>query len=396
MADPTDTMDTISLNDPEQTHHISIKIEEIIKGSVVKYRIVTRTNLPYFRSEESTVIRRFSDFLGLRDKLAQKHMVEGIVVPPAPDKFAIATLQTKITKEEDDDFLERRKCACERYLNRIARHPVLRTDPDFRDFLELQAELPRSTSTSALSKESVKRFFGQFAESVTKMGYRVDESDRWFDEKALQLDNLDIQLKKLHTSIGSLIHHRKQLSATTGSFARCIAILGNVEEYTPLSFDLSKLANTKEKIEQLYAEQVDNDFYLLSEMLQDYICLIAAIREVFQQRAKVFQNWQHAQQTLARKREQKQRTDLVPGKSEKLNQDIAEYEARVQRGQEEFEKMSKNIKKDVEKFELDRIKEFQANMMKYIENLLEGQRKLIEYWEGFSPSSQDAAEANVA
>lgn len=395
-------MDTIPLDTKEPDHYITIRIFDVNKvgeksiNSYVKYTIETKTNLPYFRSETSTVDRRFSDFLGLREKLAQKHMVEGLLVPPAPEKNAMANLQTKMTKEEDitshNEFLERRKCALERFLNRIAQHPVLRTDPDFRDFLELQTELPRSTSTSALSKEAVKRLLGHMTESVSKMGYKVDETDKWFGDKALQLNNLDTQLKKLHTSVGALIHHRKLLTSTTGSFARSVAILGNVEEYTPLSFDLSKLATTKEKIEHLYADQVNNDFYLVSELLHDYISFIAAIREVFQHRIKIFQNLQQAQQTLARKREQKQRNDLMAGKGDKLNQDIAEYEARVQRGQEEFEKISKNIKKDVEKFELDRVKEFQANMMKYLDTLLEGQKKLVEYWEGFLPSSHAETE----
>lgn len=398
----TQTMDTIPLDEEEPEHYITIKIYDVIKvgeksiNSYVKYAIETRTNLPYFRSEMSTVERRFSDFLGLREKLAQKHMVDGLIVPPAPEKNAMATFQAKITKEEDvasnNEFLERRKCALERFLNRIAQHPVLRTDPDFRDFLELQAELPRSTSTSALSREGMKRLIGQVTESVAKMSYRMDETDKWFEDKALQLDNLDTQLRKLHTSVGALIHHRRLLHVTTGNFARSVAILGNVEEYTPLSFDLSTLATTEEKIEHIYAEQVNNDLYLISELLHDYINFITAIREVFQNRVKVYQNWQQAQQTLARKREQKQRNDLMAGKSDKLSQDIAEYEARVQRGQEDFEKIGKNIKKDVEKFELDRVKEFQANMMKYLETLLESQKKLVDCWESFMPSSHAEAE----
>ena len=34
------------------------------------------------------------------------------------------------------EFLERRRAALERYLNRTAAHPTLRADPDFREFLE--------------------------------------------------------------------------------------------------------------------------------------------------------------------------------------------------------------------------------------------------------------------
>ena len=45
------------------------------------------------------------------------------------------------------EFIERRRAALERFLNRTAAHPVLRMDPDFRDFLETD-ELPRATETS--------------------------------------------------------------------------------------------------------------------------------------------------------------------------------------------------------------------------------------------------------
>lgn len=34
------------------------------------------------------------------------------------------------------EFIERRRAALERYLNRTAAHPVLSIDPDFREFLE--------------------------------------------------------------------------------------------------------------------------------------------------------------------------------------------------------------------------------------------------------------------
>ena len=49
----------------------------------------------------------------------------------------------KFSKSEDSNaiFLERRKAALQRYLSRIAKHPVLRKDADFIDFLENPAEV---------------------------------------------------------------------------------------------------------------------------------------------------------------------------------------------------------------------------------------------------------------
>lgn len=40
-------------------------------------------------------------------------------------------------------------------------------------------------------------------------------------------------------------------------------MLGNCEEHTSLSCALSQLAETEEKIEQLYGEQANNDFLYL-------------------------------------------------------------------------------------------------------------------------------------
>ena len=46
--------------------------------------------------------------------------------------------------------IERRRAALERFVNRTAAHPILRTDPDFREFLEQEADLPKSNQTSTL------------------------------------------------------------------------------------------------------------------------------------------------------------------------------------------------------------------------------------------------------
>ncbi len=45
-------------------------------------------------------------------------------------------------------FLERRRSELERYLRRVAAHPALRADPDFRDFLEQPAELPKANEVT--------------------------------------------------------------------------------------------------------------------------------------------------------------------------------------------------------------------------------------------------------
>lgn len=164
---------------------ISIKIDEPHKigdgiGSYMVYSINTKTTLPYFRKQSLTVSRRFSDFLGLHEKLLEKHSHLGRIVPPPPAKNAVGTAKIKISKDDNatsSEFLEKRRASLERYLQRNAEHPIICADPDFREFLELDTELPRSTSTSALSGAGVKRLFSYVGDTVNKITFRMDELD---------------------------------------------------------------------------------------------------------------------------------------------------------------------------------------------------------------------------
>lgn len=49
------------------------------------------------------------------------------------------------------------------------------------------------------------------------------------------------------------------------------------------------------------------------------------------------------------------------------------------------------IKQEVERFELARIKDFKANIIKYMESLLDTQQQLINYWEAFLPEAKAIA-----
>lgn len=65
-----------------------------------------------------------------------------------------------------------------RYINRVAAHPDLQTDPAFVDFLEVEGDLPKATSTSALSSAGVMRLFNRVGDSIVKSAIRVDETDQ--------------------------------------------------------------------------------------------------------------------------------------------------------------------------------------------------------------------------
>jgi len=63
-------------------------------------------------------------------------------------------------------------------------------------------------------------------------------------------------------------------------------------------------------------------------------------------------------------------------------------ESKVEKAKEDFENISQNIKQEFDRFELNRIRDFKQNFIRYMESLLETQESLVECWEVFLPESK--------
>lgn len=75
----------------EDTFEMEITVTDPMKigegmGAYIAYNVATKTTMPSFKSPETSVKRRFSDFLGLSQRITEKHMQKGHIVPPAPEK----------------------------------------------------------------------------------------------------------------------------------------------------------------------------------------------------------------------------------------------------------------------------------------------------------------------
>ncbi|KAM8885163.1 sorting nexin-2 isoform 2-T2 [Spinachia spinachia] len=373
----------ISVSDPE-------KVGDGM-NAYMAYKVSIKTSMSLFKSHEFSVKRRFSDFLGLHSKLASKYLHVGYVVPPAPEKSIVGMTKVKVGKEDQssNDFVEKRRSSLERYLMRTVKHPVLLKDPDVLQFLE-SSELPRAVSTQALSSAGLLRMVNKAAEAVNKMTIKMNESDAWFEEKQQHLDHLDVQLRKLHGSVESLVCHRKELSGTTALFAKSAAMLGNSEDHTALSRALSQLAEVEEKMEQLHHDQANGDFYLLSELLGDYVRLLGAVKAVFDHRMRTWQKLQDSQILLQKKREAETKLQFnnKPDKVQQVKDEIRELETKVQQGERDFDQISQTIRKEVSRFEKVRVKDFKTIVIKYLESLVQTQQQLIKYWDAFLPEAK--------
>ncbi|XP_019504403.1 PREDICTED: sorting nexin-7 [Hipposideros armiger] len=124
--DEPDLKDLFITVDEPESHVTTIE-------TFITYRIVTKTSRGEFDSSEFEVRRRYQDFLWLKGKLEEAHPT--LIIPPLPEKFIVKGMVERF----NDDFIETRRKALHKFLNRIADHPTLTFNEDFKIFLTAQA-----------------------------------------------------------------------------------------------------------------------------------------------------------------------------------------------------------------------------------------------------------------
>ncbi len=126
-----------------------------------------------------SVSRRYSEVLQLHGRLVHDHRTEGVIVPPPPAKSRLATVAVAASRADDlnesvaSRVFERKCVALDRYMKRLARHPVLRKDANFRAFME-EKEAPKDLKVSRSIKDVIKQRM-----SVFRSRFTVSEQDPW-------------------------------------------------------------------------------------------------------------------------------------------------------------------------------------------------------------------------
>jgi sorting nexin-1/2 len=94
----------------------------------------------------------------------------GIVVPPPPEKQQLGRFQ--------DEFVEARRSALERMLNKIAQHTLLQRDIDFKLFIESDAfntDVKQREKANSISES--KGFMGSIGLGSSTFSGKIPEQD---------------------------------------------------------------------------------------------------------------------------------------------------------------------------------------------------------------------------
>ncbi|KAG5450325.1 Sorting nexin-1 [Clonorchis sinensis] len=286
---------------------------------------------------------------------------------------------------QENEFVERRRVALERFLHRLLNHPVLREDPDLREFLEFTGDLPRSVNTQLLSGASAKKIFKNVGDAIGKIAYKMEDPDdgalrsKYFDLKFEELESWERQLKRLHSALSLLVSSNQDLASSKFTVSRTISQLANVEEHTGLAQALGRLADTEEEVSQQHAVLAEAELTYLVDFARDTLGMIQACKDALDERVKAFRNWKTAEALLRMKREQKVRLELAGRYDQRkmvgLDAEIDETTKRVEQEQERFNNISNIIKVEMERVDLTRFDDLKQAATDFLEVMLQNQEK---------------------
>lgn len=285
----------------------------------------------------------------------------------------------------DTDFVESRRAALERMLNKTAGHPILQHDGDLKLFLESDAfnvDIKNKERKDPGLGESKGMFGSMLSGGVGKF----IEHDDWFHDRRVYLDALETQLKALLKATDTVVAQRKGLSEACGDFSASLHSLAAVELSPSLSGPLDSLSDIQIRIRELYDRQAQQDILTMGIVIDEYIRLIGSVKTAFLQRQKAYHSW-HAAESELQKRKTTQDKLLRQGRSQqdRLNQlsaDVADAERRVHQARLLFEDMGRLMRSELERFEREKVEDFKSGIETFLESAVEAQKEVDQ---PFSP-----------
>ncbi|KAF9152303.1 intercellular trafficking and secretion [Linnemannia schmuckeri] len=215
----------------KETH----KEKEGSTDSYVSYQINTKTSLQEFSSPNVTVRRRFQDFVWLHNVLGR--LYPAAVLPPLPDKHRIRYVRGD---RFNPDFVEKRRASLERFLKKLAVHPVLQRAESLRIFLESR------DWNSDLAEQNKKRQdegrLDTIGDALLNAFAKIKKPEEKFVIMRDEVDKLEENLQGLEKLEQRILKRQEELEADYREFGGAVAGLGNLE--TGLTEPLHRFAHT--------------------------------------------------------------------------------------------------------------------------------------------------------
>ncbi|KAK4343203.1 hypothetical protein RND71_039019 [Anisodus tanguticus] len=298
----------------------------------ISYKVITKTNLPEYQGHEKIVIRRYSDFVWLHDRLFERY--KGIFIPPLPEKSTVEKFRFSA------EFIEMRRQALDVFVNRIASHHELRQSDDLRTFLQADEQTmdrARFQETGIFKKKPAdliqifKDVQSKVSDVVLGKEKPVEESTPEYEKMKSYIFELEDHLVEAQKHAFRLVKRHRELGESLSEFGKAVKLLGTCED-DAVGKAFSELGAKSEIISIKLQKEAHHLLMSFEEPLKDYVRAVQSIKTTIAERATAFKKQCELAETIKFKEIDLNKYRLT--RSEKLAEAEREYEMLKAEGEE--------------------------------------------------------------
>mmetsp|Transcript_25116 Transcript_25116/g.44560 ORF Transcript_25116/g.44560 Transcript_25116/m.44560 type:complete len:555 (-) Transcript_25116:119-1783(-) len=410
---PEDAANHITVSDPVQ-HSEGV-------NKYTSYRVDVRPPNSDLTTTQafSAVLRRYSDFLWLYEKLQTERA--GAIVPPLPEKQPVGRFNPA--------FVEARRRELERFLRRVAIHPELQDSASLDTFLRAdditfqaaknsKADAPVVMQQSGMmgafgggmggsimggmnpgqqygggmmgaarpKKEGFKRWFAETKTSISGDLVKSPD-DELFEEIQRYVHGLDTQMKNVSTQASGLVRKGKEMANGLFEFGLAFNLLGQ-SEADALGEALCKLGETADQLSVLSAEHSDQEAAQFEDPLVDMIKMIHSVKLALHKRHEKRLTYSTCLQEVESKNNQlaKMRSQIgMEAKAYGLEMSLRRAQENAEAARDDFAAVSQRVLREVDRFKRETTDEMRLTVLEYIRLQVEYNKKMEQIWGNLIP-----------
>ncbi|KAG7034491.1 Sorting nexin 1, partial [Cucurbita argyrosperma subsp. argyrosperma] len=280
----------LSPRSPSSQPYLSVSVTDPVKlgngvQAYISYRVITKTNFPEYQGPEKIVIRRYSDFVWLHDRLFEKY--KGIFIPSIPEKNAVEKFRFSA------EFIEMRRQALDIFVNQIASHHELQKSEDLRTFLQVEEETMerlRSHDSGIFKKKPadlMQMFKSKVSDIVLGKEKPVEESNPEYEKLKHYIFELENHLTEAQKHAFRLVKRHRELGQALADFGKAAKLLGACEEKA-VGKGFSELGAKSEMLSIKLQKEAHELLLNFEEPLKDYVRAVQSIKATIAERANAF------------------------------------------------------------------------------------------------------------
>ncbi|KAJ1433311.1 Vps5 C terminal like-domain-containing protein [Ochromonadaceae sp. CCMP2298] len=365
----------ISLTDPTKCS------EKLGTSTFVSYKVNTTTDRAGFGQGIQSVVRRYNDFTWLSEQLSFDF--PGVIVPPLPDKQSMGRLT--------DEFVESRRRALEKFLQRVAAHAELGYSAQFMAFLQADESGLNAVKKEAKTvKARASTVATSWLDSMTTAKPELEKSaaDIKIEEIVQYVSLLEKQLTNVTKYADNLVKRSRETSLAFYDFAQGFNALG-MSEGESVGPALSELGKTAEALSSSSQSFAEDEVVKLVEPLEEYSRMLLSIKSAMQQRQNKKNAYLNCMVDVEAKQNAYRKLLGVPGKEgqvEAKEAAVVVAQRTADAGKVEFEKVSERLLTEFEVFKNQQAIDIKQIIIDFVNLQIDFNKRSEDAWNSLIPA----------